>query len=147
MVSGWEQPHEDVVEIEVEARPVRSRLSPRSDGVAPSPLESVRRGALVLRALAYVIAATSALGYILLSFWDGGDGDGLGDGSLRPRVGSLLMFVWGPWAIAGLVYTASLLVTLYAARIELDARRLDAGLRVPARGPERTHPSPGDHTP
>ena len=57
------------------------------------------------------------------------------------------MFVWGPWAIAGLVYTASLLVTLYAARIELDARRLDAGLRVPARGPERTHPSPGDHTP
>ena len=35
MVSGWVQPQGEFVEIEVEARPVRSTRSPRPEGVGP----------------------------------------------------------------------------------------------------------------
>ena len=125
MVSAWEPPQGEFTEIEVEASPVRRTRSPRP--VVPdvqSQLESARRGARGLRILAYFIATSGVLGFILVSFWDGDEGDSFPSEGLRQRIGNLLMFMWAPFAIAALVYTAALLVTLYAARIEFDARRL-----------------------
>jgi hypothetical protein len=121
MVSAWQRPEGESVEIEVEARPAGRSRSPRPVVQATSPpRESARRGAQVLRVLAYFIAASSVLGYILLSFWES-TGE-FADEDVRQRIGNLLVFMWGPLAVAGLVYAASLLVTLYAARIELDRR-------------------------
>jgi len=78
-----------------------------------------------MRVVACLIPALSGLGYVLTSFWvDDGSMTGM---SMRLRIGSLLGFVWAPLAIGALVYAISVLLTLYAARIELDARSRGPG--------------------
>jgi hypothetical protein len=47
----------------------------------------------------------------------------VGGDNIRQRIGSQLTFISTPLALAALVYATSLLVTLYASRIEVDAAR------------------------
>ena len=76
-----------------------------------------------MRIVAWLIPAASLLGYVLTSFW-ADDQEVFGD-SVRRRIGGLLMFSRVPLTLAALVYAASFLLMLYAARLELYAARLD----------------------
>jgi ABC-type molybdate transport system permease subunit len=128
MGSRWEREERDVVDVEVDAPPLVDRGAGAADhgSSAARSIEAARHAARLLRIVALSIPAVGVLGYVLTSFWTD---DGMATVSARQRIGGLLAFVWVPLALAALVYAASFLLTLYAARVELDATRPDASRR------------------
>jgi hypothetical protein len=128
MGSRWERHERDVVDIEVDAPPLVDRGAGAADHASSAvrSVEAARHAARLLQIVALSIPAVGVLGYVLTSFWTD---DGTSTVSVRQRIGGLLAFVWVPLALAALVYAASFLLTLYAARVELDATRPDSSRR------------------
>jgi hypothetical protein len=130
MVSRWEPPDREMIEIEVEARPRAGReptAAARPGAATASSVDAARRAARALQVVAWLIPVGSVVGFVLTTFWV--EEDGPSGVSVRRRIGDLLSFVWVPVALAALVYAASFLLSLYAARVELDADRAEGPRR------------------
>lgn len=75
-----------------------------------------RKGAQLLRIAAGVIAIATLVGAWLTTFSDGS----FGDSDTRYKIGAFIGSVVGSLTLAGLLVAASLLVDLYASRLDLD---------------------------
>ncbi len=92
---------------------------------AISTANAARKGVVVLRVIAAVVALAALVGNALtvLEFDNAfSDASGWQQGGFPDRYqwGQLLGSVAGPWAFAGLIVAASYLLSVYAARLDMD---------------------------
>lgn len=117
MASDWER--NGLVEIDVEERPSRQASAAVRRSSAIRSIERTQWAARGVRIAAVVIAGASVLSGLLTTFWLDA-GDNFYPGGLRMRIGYMLQSVTTPLALAALVFGLSLVVTVYAARVELE---------------------------